>query len=372
MLRSNSRCVNVLRRFPVSTCAALAAGLVAGALPAGAEVTSFAGRADIRVTEFVNGLQGQLVTQSLTHPSDALPLQVVGLIQSNDSTQFPSAAAAAAQFADPTELNQANPEEFAINLTLNSVSPGISYSATASSEETRDVLYASGELGRLYTTGVVAKLSGRLFLDGALTIIAADPARDLSGAAVTLRVSVDKISPGGTERVLEGSLELSGAADGEASVNVAGDFPTQGLLLTNLGALSPDFGSFRVLVLPGIQVPYEYTAVVDEPFQLRATVLIDAATIDDNVGVAAVLGTPASTLSDVINLTNGSAAAAKFIDQISKERDDPTGAPAFDNPSPGVCGLLGVEGLAGLVALAGMRRVRRRPRAAAPGGSEPR
>lgn len=361
MFRSNSPGVNHSSRFCLakSALAGLAA-LAALALPASGEVTTFSGKAEVRVTELVAGSTGQQGSQSLTHPSDPLPLQVVSLITSEDSEQFPSAAAAAAQFADPTELNSVNPEEFAINMTLNSVSPDITFRATALSQETRGVVFASGELGRRYTTGTVANLSGRLFLDGALTIIAADASRDLTGAFVTLRVTVDKISSTGEERVLDGSLELRGAAGGDSTVNVAGDFPTRGLLLTNLGILSSDFGSFRVLILPNIQVPYEYAATVGEPFELRATISVDAETIADNVGVAAVLGTPAATLSQVINLTNGSDAAAKFVDQISKERENPTGDPVFDEPAVGVCGLFGIEGLVGLAALAGMKRSRRR------------
>lgn len=364
MLTSNSPCVI---RSSTSKLAACALGGLAGlgllAPPAFGEVTSFSGKADARVTEFVSGVVGQQGSQALTHPDSPLPLQVVTLIRSEDSTQFPSAAAAAAQFADPTELDQANPEEFAINLTLNSVSPEITFTASALSQETRGVLFSSGELGRRFTTGTTANLSGRLFLDGALTIIAADASRDLTGAFVTLRVSIDKITSSGEERVLDGALELRGAPGGESTVNVSGEFPTRGLLLTNLGVLSPDFGSFRVLILPNIQVPYQYTAVVGEPFELRATVSVDAATIADNVGVAAVLGTPASTLSQVINLTNGSDAAAKFVDQIAKERENPTGDPVFDEPSAfGLCGLFGIEGLVGLAALAGMKRTCRRRR----------
>lgn len=331
-----------------------------------AETTGFSGAASVTIKEFVGAENGQTGTASKAFPSPdgQLPLQVVTSLRSGEG-RFPSAAAAAAQFADPTTVSGDNPEEFAINLTLSSVDPSIRYEAIATASESRDIVFAAGELSRNSADGDVAELVGRLFVDGALTVIAVEADRDLTGAFVRLSVEVVKSQAGVADEIVYfGRIELRGQSDANVVVASEGDFPTGRLILTNLASLSSDFSAFRVLIIPRIDIDYEYTATVGQPFTLTARVEVEAANIPDNVGVAAVIGTPADTLSDVIGVTTGSSAATKVVDAIRAERDDPTGDPAFPDDAPRAslpfCGLFGLEGLIGISAIIGLRgRIRR-------------
>jgi hypothetical protein len=342
--------------------AAVAIG-AAFAISAPAEIVSIAGRVEATITErIVDGI-GRSQTSTSVFPGNALPLQVLADLTTGQGS-FPSAGAVAAQFADPNNVLLANPEEFAINLTLNSVAPDVSYDGVAVSEETRVVQFAAGELGVGSAEGDLASVRGRLFLDGALAIIAADSGRDLTGCTVKLALTITRSTEGQPdETAYFGSVALVGGGGGGVDVQSDGDFPTARLILSNLGRLSENFGALQVLIIPNIQIDYTYTAVVGTPATLTARVQVDAANSPDNVGVAAVLGTPIGTLSQVLTLTNGFDAASKTVDLIQRERSDPTGQAAFPQGAStpfGNCGLFGLEAMLGLVGLVGLKlRIRR-------------
>ena len=328
------------------------------------EITSIAGYTEVRVSEFRAGVPGDTDRASDSYPetSATLPLQVVAQLTSSDPTEE-AAAAVAAQFADPFELDQPNPEEFAINLTLNSVSSNVRYTADALSREIRGVLYSEGELGLFSNVGDTANLTGRLFLDGALLIFAVQSDKDLTGASVQLRVTVVQSVEGQQDQtVFSGAVELRGATGGAATVAADGSFPTDRLILTSLSVLSSDFGAFTMLIIPNITVDFSYSAVVGQAFTLRATVEVEAANVAGECGVAAVIGTPTDTLLEVIGVTQGQQVAAKTVTAINDERENPSGELAFGQGQSLVsvlfptCGVVGFESLIGVATLVGLKR----------------
>ncbi len=329
-----------------------------------ADIVTIAGFTQAEVTEYRFGEEGDTdrATELFDGTAGTLPLQVVAQLVSSDPDEE-AAAAVAAQFADPRELAQPNPEEFAINLALNSVSPNIRYEAQAISRETRDVLFSPGELGLFSNEGDVVNLTGRLFLDGALVLLAIDPTHDLTGAYVRLRVTVVQSTEGQEDQtVFSGAVELRGTANGDATVVAEGDFPTTQLLRSDLAIVSEDFAAFQVLIIPDITIDYTYSATVGVPFTLQATIEVEAANVADESGVAAVIGTPVDTLSQVIDLTQGQQVAGNTLKIINDERENPTGEPAFPQNLPvfaplfSACGVLGFESLIGVAALVGLKR----------------
>jgi hypothetical protein len=337
--------------------------VVAGTTAAHADITSLSGSVEATVHEFRIGAQGDVEQVSEAYPgtSGELPIQVLARLISEAPDE--AAAMAAAQFADPTELDQANPEEFAINLTLDSISPSIRYTAEAYSQELRGVRFSEADLGE--AAGVSVPLTGRVFVDGALVVFAATPDRDLTGAYVRLLVTIVKQVTGQADQaVFSGSVELTGGAAGSATTSSGGQFPTTGLTLVNLGAISPEFAAFHVLAFPDLQIDYEYQATAGQNFTLRATVKVEAANLENGTGVVALIGTPTDTIVDVITATQGEQIAAKVLSTIQKERDEPTGQPAFSQPiAPplfGLCGVLGLEAAVGLFALMGLKSAGRR------------
>ncbi len=347
-------------------------GLIAATWPnsaALADTTSFTGSASAQITGFRAGQPSGQDSDSATFsdPNGHLPLQVVArLVDPNDPNAIVANAAgvAAAQFADPrTTAGGQDPDEFAIDLALSSVSADIRYTGHASSEELRNVLYAAGELGT-EPAGTSVPLQGRVYVDGALAIFADQNATNLSGASARLRVTVTKeVANQSPQQVFLGTLELVGGDNRQVTATPGGSFPTTGIFDTDLSSVDASLSVFRVLVFPNLAVDYPFDAVVGQAFALRATVEVDAQNIPGGVGVAAVIGTPFSSLNEVVSLTRGSTPAAKMSTAVQRERSAPTGEAAFavQNPQPGLfglfslCGLLGFESVLGFVALIGLR-----------------
>jgi hypothetical protein len=329
-----------------------------------ADITSLSGSVAATVHEFRVGGQGNVDQASDSYPGTSeLPLQVVARLISESPDE--AAGMAAAQFADPTELNQPNPEEFAINLTLDSISANIRYTGEATSQEMRTVLFGEAELGQPAGTSVA--LVGRLFLDGVLVVFSVAPDRDLTGAYVCLRVTVvQQVTGQEDQTVFSGSVELSGGPGGTSTTASSGQFPTASLILTDLSVLPDSYGVLYMLVLPDLAIDYDYQATVGEAFTLQATVEVEAGNLADGVGVVALLGTPTDTFEEVVTLTQGQAAAAKLLSTIEKERDEPSGQLAFPDQSTfapplfGLCGTFGLEAAVGLFALFGLKFAGRR------------
>lgn len=285
-----------------------------------------------------------------------MPLQAVATLVAQGED---SAALGGAQFAAPN-LGAPNPQELALNVTCDSLSPDLAYRARGVVEEVRTIILRTGEVNR--PSGSRAAVIGRLTLDGALAIYATDPNADLGGAEVSLFAQIQQAGgPDGDGTLLSGTIRLVGLAGGQVRVDATGSLPTSTLILTNLASTVPELGVFHVLIIPGIVARYDYSATIDAPFELRVKVEASASNAPDGVGATALLGSPTDALLDVIGLARGSDMATRIVGAVQRERDDPTGEPAIVRPPAfGLCGVLGFEtavGLAGLAMLAGRRRL---------------
>lgn len=341
-----------------NTCWALVMGvlLLLPATQTRAEVTSTAGAISVTVREYINDQAGTSDTIDLQYPATGITLPMQAVVRLLYEADEPAAAAAAAQFADPGELGYSNPEEFAINLALLSISPDIRYTADASSQETRGIIFTTEDFpGR--QEGDTLSVIGRLYVDGALAVFSPAAARDLTGATVYLRVTVVQTTATGSETVFSGRVGLEGSGPGAVDRVAEGDFPTTTLIRTNLAAFIEDFEVFEVLIIPSLRIAYEYPVTIGEEFSLKATVEVEAANATDQVGVSAVIGTPVDSIEEVIDAAQGASTAAKFITALQAERANPTGTTAFPTTVPmlSACGLFGFEFLLGVAALAGLR-----------------
>ena len=211
--------------------------------------------------------------------------------------------------------------------------------------------------------GSNASLIGTLFLDGALAILATESNRDLTGSAVIMTVTDTKSVDGqADESLFQGTLDFRGDTDGRVAVTAFDSFPTRALLLNDLSVVSSEFSTFRVLIIPNIQINYAYKATVGQPFRITADVQIEAQNVPRNGGIAAVLGTPTDALGDVIGQTTSKAVADETLALIAQARQNRTGEPAFPvvQTLPNLCGAFGLEMALGFAALGFARGFGRR------------
>ena len=349
--------MNVRRLWSVPAAMVL---LAWSAGPVQAEITSIAGATSAVVRQFESGEQTALDEASDAYPSlsAVLPLQVVARLM--EEGEDPAAASIAVQFADPRDLTSLNPEEFAINLTLLSISDTIRFAGRGRTQETRGVVFTTSDFpGR--RDGDTFPVIGQLYVDGALAIFSPRRDRDLTGAEVHLKISVVKEVEGHEDEVVfQGHVGLEGGEGGAVRRVATGDFPTLTLIRTDLAVFVDDFDLFELLIIPRLTIAYNYPITIGEPFKLRAVVEVTGANAEDEVGVTAIIGTPVDSIQQVIAAARGDSAATKTINALAAERANPTGTPAFPEaatarPILPVCGLFGVEFLLGIGALIGLR-----------------
>ena len=322
-----------------------------------AEITAITGSTQAQVQQFRPGAADETdqASDAYPDPTATLPLQIVARLVAEGED---GAASVAVQFADPEELTQPNPEEFAVNLALLSAAADVRYDATATAQENRSIVFTTADFP-LRESGETVPLVGQLFVDGALAVFSPSSSIDLTDATVTLRITIVKQVAGhADETVFTGSVGLQGGADGAVTRSAGGSFPTLTLIQSDLSIFIDDFALFEVLIIPRLTIRYDYDATIDEAFTLQATVVVEAANAAGEVGVAAVIGAPVDAIQEVITAVRGDTSATKTIDALQKEREDPTGEPAFPQtarPLLPFCGWLGFESLLGFAALAGYR-----------------
>lgn len=337
--------------------AALAFDALALQAPAAAEVTSLSGSASVSVQQFTSNIPTAPVSASGAFPAQPLPIQVVASIDSTAAENL-AAAVIAAQFEDPN-LSGGNPSDFAVNAAFNSLSPNVFFRGQALLSETRGILFTSSEIGARDGTNFTTE--GKVFLDGAFAIFATNAGTNLSTSNIAMNVTVVLQRPGQDDAtVFEGSLTFSGTADGSVQASAGGALPVTSLVLADLTPFVPQYGVFEMLIIPRLVISYRFPSTVGQEFSLVASVQLNM-TQTPNAGIAAVLGTPVNAISQVITNTQGTTTAQKVLEAIEDERADPTGEPAFPQPTPRptplfpLCGPIGLEAALGLAALSGLR-----------------
>jgi hypothetical protein len=353
-------------RLPMACLILLTALLVPASLRA--EITSLAGSAESTLWEFRLGDLANQDGLTLTYPNpqSTLPLQAVVSL-SNSAEE--AAGAVATQFADPREATGANPQNLALILSLNSVSPQLSYQGRAAAQDIRTITLSPAEAGA--ANGATANLVGRFFLDGAIGLYAGDATGDLTGASVSFAFTVvQDISGQSPQTLAQGQIELAGGPDRQVTLTRTGDFPSLGVFRTDLSAIDPELDVFEVVVFPQLVVSYNYQAPVGEAFLLRADVTLEGTNLGNEVGVSAGIGTPLRSIEGLDVFTTEATATplgAKTLAALEVERAAPTGQPAFEPAAPllgvGVCGLFGVESVLGFFVMlhVGARCALRRP-----------
>jgi hypothetical protein len=338
------------------------------AAPLRAEITALSARASAELVEFVGGVAGDPNAASSQHPSDPLPLQVVAqrLADTEDA-----AGSVAGQFSDPTTSGSTDPQEFAASVAFSSTSAEVRYAGATKLEEIRSIVFSPAEVnGR--ANGAQVNLVGTLFFDAVLGLLTDTKGQSLTDVDVTLHVNVVRRPAGASsgdpnaDVVFDGSLSYRGASNGTATVSTSGDFPSSVVFAADFGALLPEFGNVNVLVLPKTQVNYTYTAIVGEPFELVATVELTGANQPGGTAAVGLLGTPLTSLIDVITATRGAATAQQLQAKLLQERAQPTGQAVLSDcgcsgtQGLGACTLTSLTGVLGLAAASGLTRGRRR------------
>ena len=335
------------------------------------------------VQELIDGVPGSVNADDAAFPAAGadLPLAASATLTSTDlNGALVSLGQGFSEFADPTRLDQPNPEEFALEIGCYSNAESVAYSVLSQALESRSVIFtragnpaAPPEIS--FGLGSARDVESSLFLSGAVVFWSTHAETNLDELRVELTV---RVSRGDTPTPLfETTLRIDGR---DAAVSATGPIRHDRVGLDELAALGvddatlailrrvQDEGSLMVLVIPPQEHAYGYSVTADEELTLNADLEVRVRNAPRGTGVAAVLGRPFEELSAFIEKglpgVDGEAVQQSLNKAISQREmgfvPSPDTARTIPSrlrtsPTPRLCGAGGVA-MIGLSLSLGLRR----------------
>lgn len=276
-----------------------------------------------------------------------------------------------ALFDQPDFFGAGSPNDVGLDLGAFSDVESLTWDVSGSVQETRTLVFGPGEIGGDLFFGGLTQLDSTLFLSGILLVTSIDPSSDLTGVEARLSLKLAQHLPGQPSVLLvEGEVILSGGPNGTASISLAtGVFANVPLVVSDFSLTLDNLPVAWALPFPGLEFPYQYDFVENEPFDLDLTVTCQVHTHAGGSGASAVFGLPPAALGAVLAKVKEDDRGLQLMDAITQHVDTTgvsyigTGGSAFPfSIFFPACGFLGIESAGFLflfVCLGGSRRVLR-------------
>lgn len=306
-----------------------------------------------------------------------LPVVATGELTSTDlEGTLVSQGRGLSELADPTRLDQTNPEEFRLEGACYSNADNVGYVVNAKGTQRREVIFTTpgnplGDPEIDFGADGTREVAGSVFLSGAVLVWSTRSPQDLTGLQGDLRITVvrDDIEP-----LFATSLTIGTDENGQVAVETDGplvittltldDLADTGLLdettLNTLTALH-ETGLLTVLAIEAQSHEYTYVVSADVAFSLTAEMVIDLRAPPGGIGIAATLGGPFEDLATFVG--DGLA----DVSGVSVERAINAGAgltvidePGSRSPSLLPCGAFGMEALVAMMVPLSTPLLRRR------------
>lgn len=312
-------------------CASLVQGLCVRA--ASADVLDVTGEATAQVIQLYQGAQVQTDFSRDAVPTitNVLPAVAEALLQETTTENDTLALGRVRSILlEPNLSGVGNPSDVGIDLGAFADDNSTSWQINGQVTETRTIVITPREAGVNMRVGSQETFRSRILLSGIMLISSQSEATDLSGALVNLRVAVVQRFPDEEDRepvsVLSGSVSLAGGTNGTAHVGLAGGcFEGLSLPIVEFPSVLPELPVVRALIFTGLQLPYEYNAVVGRSFVLELLVTVDLATVPGGMGAGAAFGLPPEGLASVFSKTKGMEAVGPQLTAMIAEKVDTTG-----------------------------------------------
>lgn len=346
---------------------AWAVGLMCLTAPALGAIIDLDAGVTTSVQELIDGAPASVTSDSdaLDSTASNFPLTASGDLVSTDlDGTLVSMGQAFSALSDPTRLDQANPEEFSIEVGCYSNTESVAYSIAGSAFERRTVVFttegssvAPPEID--FGFGSTREVESRVYLSGAVIVWSTKPDPNLEDLLADLNVSVVRSDD---EAILfYSSLNMTGQGTGQVATTSAGPIVFETVSLDDLADEGVDAdsiavlekveqeGTLIVLVIPPQEHPYTYTVTADQSFVMTAALDVSVRNVPEGTGVAATWGAPFENLASFIEqglagVTGG--AIEQSVNKVIEARsiglvpsDD---GPTMQTRSP-LCGALGLE-----------------------------
>lgn len=297
-----------LRRWRWPGIALTAWGLAASPSALG-EVIGTAAQVSARVQELIGGEPGSVSADDAFFDGQGeLPIEVdVELTSTDLSENLVAHGLGIADFLDPERLDQANPEELALEAACYSNGDSASYAIGAVVSETRTLSFSNSEID--FGLGGPRDIESSVFFSGAVVLWSRDARVPVDALLADLRISVTHNGTG--ETLFTTALSLT-PGEGESAAQSTGPIVVETVLLDELAGRGVDEdslavlrrveedGTLVVLVIPAQEYAYGYEVRADEPLDLTVRMQLEIRNAPGGTGVAAVVGRPFERLADFI------------------------------------------------------------------------
>jgi len=286
---------------------------------------------DIRVQELIDGTPASFSEDNAEFPAanTTLPLAASARVESTDLEGVLVAVGQGfSAFADPTRLEQDNPEELALEVACFSNAPNVVYQVNGLATETRSIVFTNGS-GNLAPSEIAFRLDGtreiesRVFISGAILLWTPNldtdgdgfPNNSLDGLTIDARLSVTRLTDENDNNpatLFDTSISLSGSGGTLAGPDTVGPIVLESSNVDALVAEGLDeasaaalrtvaaAGSLTILLVPHQEHAYRYEVRANEAFLLRADLTIDIRNIAGGSGIAVAIGRPFSELTNFV------------------------------------------------------------------------
>jgi len=289
--------------------------IVAASGPSFGEIVRTQARVETAVQELIDGVPGSVNADDGEFPEGGVDLPIFASATLT-STDLEGVLVAQAQgfseFADPTRLDQPNPEEFALEVACYSNAESISYSVRNAANEARTVVFnrrgstaAPPEID--FGLSSTRRVESRMFLSGAVVLWSTNAEANLDELRTDIAVTISRED--NDALLFETTLAVEGA---DLNPSATGPIRFERVDLSELESLGLDaatlavlqqvetVGALRVIVIPPQEHAYRYVVTADEELTLNAGLEVHVRNSPGGTGVAAVLGRPFQDLADFI------------------------------------------------------------------------
>ncbi len=275
-----------------------------------AEIVSLDARVSTTVQELIDSEPASFSEDSESRDVDGgnIPMSALSDIVSTDLSGQPVARGfGLGGFADPTRLDQPNPEELTVEAACYSNDESVSYRVTAAVEEARTLRFSRSEVS-FEATGA-REFESSVFLSGAIVVWATRGDADLAGLECEVHFEVARdgiqnplfqtgVNLRGVGRVVETTTSGSIQFD---EIEVA-ELAERGVDQISVDALREvsEQGILMIFAVPEQRFSYRYSAMADEAIGVIARLEARIRGTPDGVGAAVVMGRPFAELAEFI------------------------------------------------------------------------
>jgi hypothetical protein len=349
--------------------------------PAWGEIENISGSATATIVQY-NGIievqedsSQEVVPLTRPTPPAVARAQLDRLLPNGEVT---AAGQAVAILDEPNFIGIGPPNDAGLDLGAFSEDSFTSWFVKGTVTETRSIVLGPADVGGDFQRGERARVQSRVHLSGMMLLMATDPSRDLSGARVNMSIQV--LQHEGDQEpvpVLEGEVELVGGSNGSVEIGqTSGVFVGMPLPIIEFSDAPAHMPLARAVLFAGLDLPYEYEAVVGHAFKLELQVRSQLLTIPNGVGAASVFGLPQEGYAWAYERVKRDDGGWRLAERIAQEvdttgrayREGPGFEPVPFAPLFSLCGGVGFEAIGFTVmscwlafARVGRRRATRRP-----------